>query len=230
MESPPFFRVGKPWRAKIWPRVTRYQPFIDDPKDLARLEGQRYIVLRPTGPVSDIHRHVQAVTRERLADGDVSYPACAHVTLTGFPVGTELAAIRQLAGEWARGIAPLRIEVERVHHFPSPFQILIVQVRKTPELFGALASLRALTSGPKAEVSLIPPADWVFHMSVAYCASLDVSAWAEVARFFETLSVPAAHCTLSEVEIVAFDNRREYSGGAVELRGSIDGRKPESTL
>lgn len=211
--------------------MTRYQPFIDDPKDLARLEGQRYIVLRPTGPVSDIHRQVQAVTRERLADGDVSYPACAHVTLTGFPVSTELAAIRQLVGEWACGIAPLRIEVERVHHFPSPFQILIVQVRKTPELFGALASLRDLTKRPESpDLFPIQPADWVFHMSVAYCASLSASAWAEVTRFFETQIVPTAHCILNQVEIVAFDGHQEYSGGVVELRGSVAGSNRESAV
>jgi hypothetical protein len=208
-----------------------YQPFIDDPRDIARLEGQRYVVLRPTGAVPHVHRQVRALARERLADADVSYPATAHVTLTGFPAGTELDAIRELVGEWARTVAPLRIEVERVHHFPPPFQIVMVQVRKTRELFDALASLRGRVKDRRLpDMSPIQPADWVFHMSVAYCASLSASAWAEASQVFDALRVPKAECVVDEVEIVAFDERREYQGGVFELRAEIAGPEINSAL
>jgi 2'-5' RNA ligase len=198
-----------------------YEPFIDDPRDIARLEGQRYVVLRPNGAVPHVHRQVRAQARERLAGADVSYPAAAHVTLTGCPAGTDLEAIRELVGEWARTVAPLRIEIERVHHFPPPFQIVIVQVRRTPELFDALASLRARVKDRRLpDMSSIRPADWIFHMSVAYCSSLNASAWAETAQFFDALNVPKAECVVDEVELVAFDERREYQGGVFELRAA----------
>jgi hypothetical protein len=204
-------------------RQSVYEPFIDDPKDLARLEGQRYVVLRPTGAVPHVHRQVRAQARERLADADVSFPATAHVTLAGFPAGTSLDALREVAGEWARTVAPLRIEIESVHCFPTPFQIAIVQIRKTRELFDALASLRArATDGRLSDVSPIQPSDWIFHMSVAYCASLSASVWAEHSQFFEALTVPKAHCVVNEVEIVAFDEGREYQADVFELRAPAD--------
>ncbi|OLC49598.1 MAG: hypothetical protein AUH43_07290 [Acidobacteria bacterium 13_1_40CM_65_14] len=59
--------------------------------------------------------------------------------------------------------------------------------------------------------------DWIFHMSVAYCASLSASAWADVMRFVETVGVPAAQCSVRDVEIVAFDHGREHSGGVFAL-------------
>ena len=202
--------------------MSLYQPFIDDPNDIARLEGQRYVVLRPTGAVPDVHGQVRSLAKERLAGLDVSYPARAHVTLTGFPEGTHLEAIRELVAEWAPTVAPLQIEVERVSSFPSPFKIVIVQVRKTTELFDALASLRGRATGRKfGELSLIRPADWIFHMSVAYCSSLSVSTWADVSQFLETLAVPTARCVVGEVEIVAFDKGREYPGGVFELAAPI---------
>src|SRR6266446_9356984 len=51
--------------------VFLYRPFIDDPNDIARLEGQRYVVLRPTGGVPDIHRHVRSLIKKQLANCEV---------------------------------------------------------------------------------------------------------------------------------------------------------------
>jgi 2'-5' RNA ligase len=198
--------------------VILYRPFIDDPNDIARLEGQRYVVLRPTGVVPDVHGHVRSLMKKQLANCEVSYPAQAHVTLSGFPKGTHLESVRELVARWARSVAPLRLEVERASYFPTPFQIVIVQIRKTSELFEASASLRAW--GKQRELgdsAAVPPADWIFHMSVAYCSSLSGSAWSAVTRFVETLAVPTAQCVVGVVEIVAFDNGQEYSGGLFEL-------------
>ena len=195
-----------------------YRPFVDDPNHLALLEGQRYVALRPAGPVSAVHEQVRASVKERLAGLPVSYPAQAHVTLTGFPKGTDLESVRALVGQWARTIPRLQLEVERVGVFPAPFQIVIVQVRKTAELFDALASLRESARQRKfGDVLTTPAADWIFHMSVAYCASLSASAWADVMRFVEKVGVPAAQCSVSDVEIVAFDNGREHCGGVFAL-------------
>ena len=195
-----------------------YRPFIDDPNDIARLEGQRYVVLRPTGVVPDVHGHVRSLIKKQLANCEVSYPAQAHVMLSGFPKGTHLESVRELVAQWARSIAPLRVEVERISYFPAPFQIVIVQVMKTTELFEASAALRARAKQRElGDVAVVSPTDWIFHMSVAYCSSLSGPAWSAVTRIVETLAVPTAQCVVGDVEIVAFDDRQEYSGGVFEL-------------
>lgn len=195
-----------------------YRPFIDDPNDVARFEGRRFVVLRATGAVRDVHCDVRSSIEAQLDHGDVSYPAQAHVTLAGFPKGTPLEAIRDLVAQWARSVAPLRLEVERAGYFPAPFQIVILQIRKTTELFDALASLRARARERElGDAEMVPAADWIFHMSVAYCSSLGSQAWAAVTQCVDGLSVQAAECVVGEVEIVAFDNSQEYSGGVFEL-------------
>jgi 2'-5' RNA ligase len=119
-----------------------YRPFIDDREHIARLEGQRYVVLRPTGIIPDVYAQVQAVVKEKLAGLPVSYPAQPHITLAGFPKGTHLESVRQVVAEWTPTISALQVEIERVSFFPAPFQIVIVQVRKTAALFTALVTLR----------------------------------------------------------------------------------------
>jgi 2'-5' RNA ligase len=198
--------------------MSSYRPFIDDPAHIALVEGERYVVLRPTAPIPDIYDRVQALFKEKLAGLPVSYPAQPHVTLAGLASGTPLESVRDLVAQWARTIPPLQIDVEKVSSFPTPSQIVIVQVRKTAELFGALSSLRAAARQRElGDLAVIAPTDWIFHMSVAYCSSLDASEWTKVMSFAETVKVPAAHCTVSEVEIAAFDEGREYSGGVIEL-------------
>lgn len=201
--------------------MSLYHPFIDDPKDIARFEGQRFVVLRATGAVRDVHCHVRSLIKEQLPHGDVSYPAQAHVTLTGCPPGAQLESVRDLVAQWASSVAPLRLEVERAGYFPAPFQIVILQIRKTTELFKALASLRARAKQRElGDAGMVQAADWIFHMSVAYCSSLSGPAWAAVTQFVDGLSVQAAQCVVGEVEIVAFDNGQEYSGGIFELSAS----------
>ena len=141
----------------------------------------------------------------------------------GLAEGTHLESVRQLIGEWASTIRPLRLELERATFFPTPAQVVIVQVRKTPELFRALTTLRDRAEQNQLRVlGNIATADWVFHMSVAYCVSLDAVSWAEVSRFAETVDVPRAGCTVREVEIAAFDQGREYSGGTFEFSARTD--------
>jgi 2'-5' RNA ligase len=195
-----------------------YRPFIDDPDDIARFEGQRFVVLRATGAVADAHRHVRSLLKEQIADGDPSYLANAHVTLTGFPKGTELGSVRDLVAEWARMVAPLQLEVEKAGYFPAPFQIVILQIRKTSALCDALVSLRARArERALGDAGMVHTADWIFHMSVAYCSSLSGPAWTAVTEFVDQLSVPAAQCVVGEVEIVAVDDGQEHSGGVFEL-------------
>jgi hypothetical protein len=209
--------------------VSLYRQCIDDPDHIALLEGQRYVVLRPTGVVPDVYNQIRTAVKGKLAGLPVSYPAQPHVMLTGFPKGTPLEAVRELVSQWAPTIPRLRIEVEGVSFFPIPFQIVIVRVRTTADLFHALSSLRDLSKGHGlGDLPTTAPADWIFHMSVAYCSTLSASAWADVTHFIETLHTPPAQCIVGEVEVVAFDDGQEYSGGVLELaaRTSV----PESAV
>jgi len=200
-------------------RSTVYHPLIDDPDHVARLEGHRYVVLRPTGAVPNVHDRIRALLKEKLTGLEVSYPAQGHVTLAGFANGA-LEAVRRLAADWAATVPALRLEVQRVSVFPTPFQVVILQIRRTAELFEALASLRRLADRREfGNVLTTPPAEWIFHMSIAYCSSLSAASWEDVVRYVDSLEAPAAQCVVNESEIVAFDNGQEYSGGIVELSG-----------
>ncbi len=198
--------------------MANYRPFIDDPAHLVRLSGERYIGLRPSGGVRRAYETVQRALRKRLAGLPISYPAHAHVTLKGFPKGTDLHAIQSLVRDWASSVPPLRIEIERTSAFPEPWQAIIVQVRKTEPLHAALASLvgesrrRGLPDWPPG----IEPGveEWIFHMSLAYCAELPAAEWSEARRFAEATPIDPKTCLVPEVEVVSFDDGRDLSGGA----------------
>jgi 2'-5' RNA ligase len=195
-----------------------YRPFIDDPTHIALLEGQRYVVLRPNGAVQDAYAQVRERVRDKLAGLQVSYPAQPHVTLAGFGKGTSPNILRELVANWAPTMPPLRLEIEELDVFPSPFQIIIARVQRTPELSEALTTLREQAAQHKlVDVATIQPSDWIFHMSVAYCSALSPAAWADVAGWVETVPVAAAECTVTDVEIVAIDNGQEYSAGLLSL-------------
>ena len=198
--------------------MTSYDPFIDDRAHIEALDRQRFVVLRAPSKVGAAFTHIQRAFRERLQGRPVSYPARAHVTLCGFAAGTPLHSVQELVGTWAPKASPLRIEIDRVSWFPPPFQIVIVEVRKTPALFSALAALRAQAEQRRLVVSTVVPVEkWRFHMSVAYCSDFGEAAWQEVIQLAETLRAPTVHDDVGVVEVVAFDDGREYSGGVYAL-------------
>ena len=191
-----------------------YRAFLDDSSHITALEGQRFVVLRARGRPAEEFERVLGVLRARLAGADVSYPAQPHVTLAGFAAGTPIEAVQAIVGAWSQTVAPLRIELERVTIFPPPFQILVLQVRKTPELFAALVDLRRRASESGLVLStVVAPDAWIFHMSVVYGARLDTPAWDDLAAFSRELSLSPAHHVAGEAEIVMFDRGLEYSGG-----------------
>jgi len=195
-----------------------YRPFIEDPDDIARFEGGRFVVLRATGAVADVHQQVCDVLGDQLERQDVFCLTDAHVTLTGFPKGTDLDAVRNLVAEWAGSVAPLELEVEKAGYFPAPFQIVMLQIRKTSALGDAMVSLRTRASERGlGDAGMIQAADWIFHVSVAYCSSLGSDAWAAVTHVVDGLSVPAARCIVGQVEIVAIDKGQEYLAGVFDL-------------
>jgi 2'-5' RNA ligase len=206
---------------KRYTKTTPYQPFIDDAAHIEALDRQRFVVLRAPLSLAAAYDQVQSTYRQRLRGLPVSYPARAHVTLCGFAAGTTLEAVQELVGAWAKTVPELSLEAECLSTFPSPFQIVILQVRKVAPLFAALATLRARAKDDRLPISTVMPvARWTFHMSVAYCSKLDEGAWREVGEFAGSVQVPTAKGSVSTAEVVAFDDGREYSGGLFALEGA----------
>lgn len=196
-------------------------PFLDDPRILSSLSGERYVVLRPDGVVSAVHARVRTALRETYPSLEVPYVARAHVTLTGFPKGTPLEVVQDLVEHWAPTVSPLVLETRRVAVFPAPFQIVMVEIHKTSELLRAITDLRErVKRSGLPDWPAVPPTEWVFHMSVAYCSELSAEDWVEIRSFAESIEVPSARCVVPQVEVAAFDEGREYSGGAYLFVGS----------
>jgi hypothetical protein len=105
--------------------------------------------------------------------------------------------------------------------FPDPFKIVVSRMQRTPELLRGLTSLRT-AAHDLDPISRVSPADWVFHMSVAYCSSLTPLQWADVTHRLRQIRVTTGNCVCSEAEIVCFDDGREYSGGVIPLTGPFD--------
>jgi 2'-5' RNA ligase len=192
--------------------------FIDDPSHIAQLDRQRFVVLRAPAAVASVYAEVRSQVLERLQGQPISFPARAHVTLCGFAAGTSIDAVRELVREWAPALSRIPLEVERVSVFPTPFQIVIVQVRKHPALYAALADLRARAGRARLAVStLIPVEQWTFHMSVVYGSQLSLPVWSDVAAFSQQIAVANVCEDVDRAEIIAFDNGREHCGGIVDF-------------
>jgi 2'-5' RNA ligase len=191
-----------------------YRPFIDDPEYVARFQGERFIVLRASGPVISVFEDVKRRLRERFPSWPLSYLAEAHVTLCGFEKHADLDAIRALAREWAPHVSPSAIVVDGIGVFGPPTKNVMLDVRKTPQLVAMLASIRDASArrGPHF-TETIPVDEWTFHMSVAYGAGLSAAEWDEVASCVAAMDVARVECAADAAEIVAFDDGREYCGG-----------------
>lgn len=197
--------------------------FISDRSHLAALEGQRYIVLRPSDAVVEEFENVRS-SLHALIDGDaVSSPSFPHVTFIGFPSGTSLEDVQEMAARWAEQNPPLPIEIQGTSTFPPPFQTVIVQVTKTPSLTTALRAIRQVSADirlpqwPERRPSI---EDWIFHMSVAYCSKLPQHEWEVVVDEASKLSLGSASCLATEAEVVAYDGLEERPGGTFQFKRS----------
>ena len=196
-----------------------YEPYIDDPEHIRAVDRERFVVLRPSRVLREVHKQLQVLLRQRVAHRAISYPAQAHVTLAGFGAGTNLQTVQDVVESWSHHVSPLTITVEAIACFPAPSQVVIIRVLKTGELMAALSRLRQQASQAQLKIdTTISLQDWIFHMSVAYCSKISPSAWSEVTKLVEELALPPACCVVNDVEVVAFDDQREYSGGVYGLR------------
>lgn len=197
-----------------------YTPFITDRGHLSVLEGQRYVVLRAMGEAAQALKRVQDDVRAELDGQPASFPNAAHVTLRGFPAGTDLDRVVALVESWSVNVGPLEVEITRAATFPAPDQIVICEVRKTDALKTAFASLleATLDAGLPDWPGRFGIDEWIFHTSVAYCRFVPADVWTDVATLVATVAATGS-CIVNEVEIAAFDGSAERSGGIFRLAG-----------
>jgi len=187
------------------------RPFMDTPAQLASLEGQQYLVLRPTISVASLYREVQDAALARLG-GDTPRPRTEHVTLRGFAEPARREELSALIRAWAARQHPIEVTAEAVDVFPAPWQILIVRLARTESLVSAYADLSAVLEGTDVRrLDERSVDDWTFHLSVVYGKTLDPASWQEFADASRSeLSLMPTE-TITEAELVWYENGAEYA-------------------
>jgi hypothetical protein len=183
------------------------RPFMTGDDRLRRLEGQQYLVLRPTGAVAALYREVQASALDR---GVLPHPHTEHVTLRGFYEPERLDDVRQIARAWAAGRGPIELRAEAVDLFPAPWQIVILRLARTADLVAAYADLTAaLGRTDLRRLDELAVDDWTFHLSVVYGKELSPQDWEAFART-QTREVAATE-TVYEAELVWYLDGVEHA-------------------
>lgn len=185
--------------------------FMTDPALLESLNGQQYLVLRPSGRVAEFYDAEQASLKAGLPDS-ISHPHTGHVTLRGFHEPTRVQDLRDAVAVWAGKQAPIEVRVDAVDGFPAPFQILVARLQRSATLVeGYVGLTAALDETDFQRIGELPLEQWIFHMSLVYCGTLGVSDWQKVytkcARDVE--SRPREE--LAEVEFVWYENGVEHA-------------------
>lgn len=182
------------------------------PQQLASLEGQQYLVLRPTSAVADRYAEEQ---RAALDLTDLPHPHTGHVTLRGFYEPTRRTELTALIREWAAVQPPIEIIAEAVDAFPTPWQILILRLARTPSLVSAYASLtEMLVASDLRRLGELDLDDWTFHMSLVYGKTLPSDQWnaIEAARTRD-VTQPAFETAIEtavEAELAWYSNGEEH--------------------
>ncbi|MGV2900696.1 2'-5' RNA ligase family protein, partial [Microbacterium sp. AGC62] len=187
------------------------RPFMDTPDQLASLEGQQYLVLRPTAGVGEVYRDVQDAALARLGM-PARRPHTGHVTLRGFYEPERRAKLAELIRSWAARQSPIEVVAEAVDEFPTPWQILIVRLARSASLVSAYSTLTAaLDATDFRRLGELPLADWTFHLSVLYGKTLDAAEWGALAQAEFRVLRPAPAEVITEAELVWYQDGIEHA-------------------
>lgn len=184
---------------------------MDTPDQLASLEGQQYLVLRPTLGVASLFREVQDAALARFG-GEIRHPHTEHATLRAFFEPDRRAELGALIRRWAADQPPIEVTAEAIDAFPAPWQVLIVRLARTPSLVAAYASLSAALAGTGfRRLDELSVDDWTFHLSVVYGRSLEPAVWEEFrqASVSELGRTPTE--TIVEAELVWYQDGAEHA-------------------
>ncbi|PRB10818.1 hypothetical protein CQ042_17300 [Microbacterium sp. MYb62] len=184
---------------------------MDTPEQLASLDGQQYLVLRPTASVAASYRQVQDAALTRLGT-PLRHPHTEHVTLRGFFEPERRDELTALIREWAARQPPIDLVAEAVDEFAAPWQILIVRLARSASLVSAYATLTAALDPTDfrrlGELSLD---DWTFHLSVLYGKTLAAADWTSFARAESRPLSPQPTEVVTEAELVWYQDGIEHA-------------------
>lgn len=185
------------------------RPFMDTPEQLASLDGQQYLVLRPTTAVAEMYEQAQDAAL-RLAR--IPHPHTGHVTLRGFYEPERRRELRDLIRDWADQQPPVEVEVEAVDAFPTPWQIVILRLARSASLVAAYSSLTtALDRTDFRRLGELSLEDWTFHLSVVYGKTLSPDEWESFARASVRDLDDRPLETLTEAELVWYEDGVEHA-------------------
>ncbi|KZE89935.1 2'-5' RNA ligase family protein [Microbacterium sp. TNHR37B] len=185
-------------------------PYMTDPAQLASLQGQQYVVLRPRESVAAFYESEQTEILARLPAG-TPHPNTGHVTLRGFFEPERVHSLREVIASWAGSQAPVELCVDAVDGFPPPFQVLIARLERTSSLVDAYSSLtEVLDATDFRRIGELPLDDWVFHLSLAYARSLDERRWTEHLEATRHAVPSRPHERVSSVDVVWYDSDGEH--------------------
>jgi hypothetical protein len=154
-------------------------PYMTEPALLESLQGQQYVVLRPSESVAAFYESEQCEILARLPEGS-PHPNTGHVTLRGFSEPERVHLLRELIASWASSQPSVELCVGAVDGFPPPFQVLIARLERTSSLIDAYSRLtEVLDATDFRRIGELPLDDWVFHLSLAYAGALDERRWTE---------------------------------------------------
>lgn len=186
------------------------RPFMNDPRQLASLEGQQYLVLRPTGAVAADYRAVQDAVLPTLPSW-ITHPHTEHVTLRGFYEPERLEDVRAVGRAWAAAQHPIEITTEAIDTFPAPWQIVIARLARTASIVSSYATLTdALADTDLRRLDERALDDWAFHLSVVYAKMLGAEAWAALARTVTREYDERPTEVVSEAEFVWYSDGVEH--------------------
>lgn len=182
-----------------------------DPDQLSSLEGQQYLVLRPSAPVSAAYRKVQGELLTRVPAG-TKHPHTEHVTLREFYEPERRGELEALVREWAARQHPIEIVAEAIDTFPAPWQVVIMRLARTASLVDAYASLStALEQTDFRRLDELALEDWIFHLSVVYGKTLTADAWTELERGALRELAEQPRCVVEEAELVGYQDGLEHA-------------------
>lgn len=185
------------------------QPFMTGPTLLDSLNGQQYLVLRPTGDVAMFYAAEQAQLRDSLPES-ISYPHTGHVTLRGFYEPERVHELRDLLAKWAGESPLIELTLDGVDGFPPPFQILIARLARTPSLIEAYSSLTSLLDATDFHrIGELPLDDWIFHLSLIYAGTLEEAEWTAAHESTKRSAAAAEVC--GSAEFVWYEDGMEHS-------------------
>lgn len=87
-----------------------HPPFMNTREQLDSLDGQQYLVLRPTSDVAECYAEEQT---RALELSELPHPHTGHVTLRGFYEPTRRDDLAALVRSWASAQQPIEIIVNR---------------------------------------------------------------------------------------------------------------------